>query len=122
MAPALLVVDNEAPIQDLLAQLFVGAGYEVASASDGEEAIAVLERRSASLGAVIIDLGLGAGPDGWQVARRARELDPTLPLVYITGTRGDSAPAGAPDGVMLLKPFTADQALAVVSALARPDG
>ena len=118
MATSLLVVDDEIPIQAALEQTFTDAGYDVSTASDGIQAIDLLELRAGSLGALITDLSLGRGPDGWQVARRARELAPTLPVVYITGGRGrEGVPTWAPDGVMLLKPFTDDHLLVVVSAL-----
>lgn len=38
------------------------------------------------LSALVTDIDLGDGPDGFEVARRARAADPDLPVVYISGT------------------------------------
>ena len=42
--------------------------------------------RAAELSALVTDIDLGAGPDGFEVARRARVANPNLPVVYISGT------------------------------------
>lgn len=39
--------------------------------------------------AVVTDINLGSGSNGWQVARRARELRPEMPLLYVTGGNAD---------------------------------
>src|SRR5690606_30647728 len=88
LAAALLVVDDEPPIHQILEETFAAAGYEMASAADGAEAIDLLQGRAFRPDALITDLGLGQGPNGWQVARFARTLQPALPVVYITGGRG----------------------------------
>jgi hypothetical protein len=45
--------------------------------------------------AVITDIKLGAGADGWQVSRRARELVPEMPVLYLTpATAHRSGPQG----------------------------
>ena len=45
---------------------------------------------------MLTDIRLGAGPDGWSVANRARELNPDMPLVYMSG---DSAHQWTEHGV-----------------------
>jgi DNA-binding response OmpR family regulator len=117
-SPALLVVDDDLRVQSLLEDTFAEAGYAVTTAASGVQAIGLLEASAVRPDGLIIDLRLGRGPSGWEVARRACELRPDLAVVYITGGRGrDTQPRGAPDGVMLLKPFTRDQMLTVVAAL-----
>jgi CheY-like chemotaxis protein len=118
LAPVLLIVDDEPPVQELLADTFAAAGYAVATAGNGREAIEMLEREAFRPDGLVTDLRLGHGPDGWSVARRARELQPDLPVIYITGARGDEMrPPNAPAGVMLLKPFSREQVLMVTAAL-----
>lgn len=118
MCSALLVVDDEHSLRQFLEQGLANAGHDVALASDGSQAIGLLERSAFTPDALITDLKLGDGPNGWQVARRARELDPGVPVIYMTGGRGQEwRPAWAPDGVMLLKPFTLQQMLIVAEAL-----
>ena len=116
MSPALLVVDDDPPMRHLLDQALTEAGYRVAAVNDGSAAIAMLERRSFRPDGLIIDLQLGEGPDGYQVARRARELSPSMAVVYITGGRQNEwRPDWAPDGVVLLKPFSLEQMLTVTA-------
>jgi CheY-like chemotaxis protein len=117
MSPVLLVVDDDPPVQSLLEDTLAQAGYKVTTAGNGAQAIRLLEAGQRPHG-LITDVGLGVGPSGWDVARRACELQPALPVVYITGGRGrDNQPPWAPEGVMLLKPFTPGQMLTVVAAL-----
>jgi FixJ family two-component response regulator len=37
---------------------------------------------------IITDIRLGSSPDGWEVARIAREIDPEMAVVYISGHGG----------------------------------
>ena len=44
--------------------------------------------------------------DGWEVAKRAREIDPEFPVVYMTGTSADDyGSQGVPNSILLNKPF-----------------
>lgn len=118
MPLALLVVDDEPQMRGILEQTFQEAGYAVATASDGSHAIDLFDRGAIRPDALIVDLNLGRGPDGWEVARLARERQSKLAIVYITGGRGlERRPAGTPDGITMVKPFTSDQILSVISAL-----
>jgi CheY-like chemotaxis protein len=118
MPASLLVVDDEPPIRAVLEQTLETAGYDVVLASDGAQAIKEIERRGVDLRGLLVDLKLGKGPDGWEVARLARALNPAALIVYITGGRGqDCAPPWAPKGVLLLKPFTPEQVLLVMKSL-----
>ena len=54
----------------------------------------------------------------WDVARRAREKIPTLPVVYVTGDSAHEwAAQGVPNSVMISKPFVAAQIVNAVSTL-----
>jgi DNA-binding response OmpR family regulator len=56
--------------------------------------------------------------DGWEVAKRAREIDPEFPIVYMTGARADEySSRGVPNSVLLTKPFAAGQLVTAVSQL-----
>ena len=79
-----LVVDDEAALRMLMADALVEAGYDVAGATNGAEALSVL-RSAARLDLLITDVGLSGGMNGRQVADAARELRPGLPVLFITG-------------------------------------
>ena len=44
--------------------------------------------RPGRLSALVTDIDLGPGPDGFEVARRARAAYPDIPIVYMSGTAG----------------------------------
>ena len=68
----------------------------------GKDAIAVLEQHDPKVSAVITDIRLGAGADGWDVARRDREINQSVPIIYISGDSAhEHASKGVPDSVML---------------------
>lgn len=104
--PVLLYVEDEPLIQELVQDALTEAGFAVETVLTGAEAVAILEDRSQDLAALITDVHLPSGPDGWDVARRARELAAALPVVYVTGDSAHEwSSKGVPDRVILLKPF-----------------
>lgn len=55
---------------------------------------------------------------GWDVGHRARELLPTVPVIYMSGDKAsDWASQGVPNSIMLQKPFAVAQATTAVSQL-----
>ena len=79
----LLVVDDDPDVRDAHARLAAALGYEVETASDGFEALAIL---SLDIDLIVLD-GEMPGLDGFEVARRVR-ADPAhahLPIVMVTG-------------------------------------
>jgi DNA-binding response OmpR family regulator len=119
VAIELLLVEDETLIQDLLETVLSDTGFKVVTADNGMRALAQLETDPARFGAVITDINLGGrGPDGWKVARRARELVSNMPLVYMTGGNTHEWSAnGLAGSVLLSKPFTLSHFVTVVSTL-----
>ncbi len=115
---ALFLVEDDALIREFLEASLSDAGFEVVEVSCGTTALAEFDADAARFRAVITDIRLGAGPDGWAVARRARELAPTMPVVYMSG---DSSPEwsskGVPNSLMVAKPFAPAQIITAVSTL-----
>lgn len=81
MQPKILIVDDEADICKALAFLLKRAGYDVQTASGGEEAIAFLDQARFDL--VMTDLKMGK-VDGFGVLRHAREISADLPVIMMT--------------------------------------
>lgn len=114
----LLLVDDDAGVRLILEEALMDGGYEVVSAKDGTEALAILQSRNADLRGVITDVDLGRGPDGWDVARHARELSPEIPVVYMSGASGHQWSAhGVPNSTIIQKPFAGAQVVTAISAL-----
>ena len=109
MVERVLLVEDDELLSVLFELALSEAGYQVVRARNGAEAMAKLSA-SPSVDLVVTDVCLGDGPDGWQVARRARARSPDMPVIYMTGARGDEwRPQHVPMGVLLLKPFPIDQ-------------
>lgn len=83
--PAVCLVEDDALIRELLETSLTDAGFEVVEVSCRTKALAEFQADATRFRAVITDIRLGAGPDGWAVARRARELVPNMPVVYMSG-------------------------------------
>jgi PAS domain S-box-containing protein len=82
-ARRILVVDDNDDARTLLADLLVALGHEVRAASDGPEALAVLEDLRPEV--AILDIGL-PGMDGFELASRIREArGGELQLIALSG-------------------------------------
>jgi CheY-like chemotaxis protein len=113
-----LVVEDEPAILIVMEDALREGGFTVVTAANGMDAIATLERRHDELRAVVTDIRLGDGPDGWQLAHRARELNGQIAVVYVTGDSVDDWPAnGVPKSVVIQKPFAEAQLLTAISTL-----
>ena len=114
-----LVADDDRAVRESLERALQLAGYEVELASDGDSALAAIERRTPD--AVILDVMM-PGYDGLDVTRRLRREGNRVPILLLTardavGDRVEGLDAGADD--YLPKPFALDELLARVRALLR---
>jgi DNA-binding response OmpR family regulator len=116
-AIAVLVVEDEQLIQDLIEDALSEGGFKIVITASGEEAITLL-KGDIVFRAVITDINLIDRLDGWEVARIAREAEPTIPIIYMSGTHGeDWASKGVPNSVLLNKPFAPAQIVTALSNL-----
>ncbi|HET9641079.1 MAG TPA: response regulator [Allosphingosinicella sp.] len=117
-APVLLYVEDDMMTRDLVETCLREAGFEVLTASDGSQGLDLLGTPDGALRGVITDINLGDGPDGWEVARRARELFSGLPVVYVSGaSEAEWTSMGVPGSVMIPKPFAPAQIVVAISSL-----
>ena len=124
MTQILLVEDNEMN-RDMLSRRLVKRGYEVAIATDGEQALEAIATAPPAL--VLLDISL-PGISGWEVARRLRSDARTaaLPIIALTAhamasDRSEALAAGCSD--FDTKPVELPRLLAKIEALlagARP--
>ncbi|MEA2864642.1 MAG: hypothetical protein QOC84_2598 [Bradyrhizobium sp.] len=113
-----LVVEDDAPIQAVIEDALSEGGFEPAIVPSGEEAVTLLQGGQTHYRALVIDIGLRGRMDGWEVAKHAREIDGTLPVIYITAAHADRwASQGVPDSVLLVKPFAPAQLVTAVAQL-----
>jgi two-component system cell cycle sensor histidine kinase/response regulator CckA len=110
----ILLVEDEPAVRIMTSRALQEFGYGVIEASGGHQALGVLERKDTPIDLLITDVIL-PGMDGPELARRATELTPNLPVLFISGYTDDEIvrrgllQEGQP---FLQKPFT-PEALAI---------
>jgi two-component system response regulator MprA len=117
--PAVLLVDDDAPIRRMLERTLVAEGYDVAAVADGGAALAQVERSLPDL--IVLDVAM-PGMDGLAVMRRLRAKGLPVPILLLTARdalaeRVAGLDAGADD--YLVKPFEVEELTARVRALLR---
>ena len=121
--PRVLLADDEVLVRDLVQEALEEAGFEVFPVSSGAEAFEALEAQTDLIG-LMTDINFGEPPSGWEVAVRAREMQPTLAVLYMTGDSAHEWSAhGAPQSTVVTKPFAPAQiAVGLATLLNRSDG
>src|SRR6202007_317159 len=114
-----LVVDDDPPLQRMLARSLAAEGFEVMVAGDGGAALAAAERFAPDV--IVLDIGLPA-LDGLAVCRRLRGKGLPTPILILTARdavadRVAGLEAGADD--YLVKPFAIQELIARLRALGR---
>ena len=113
----LLVVDDEATIRELLAGSLRFAGYEVATAASGTEAVRAAAAARPDL--ILLDVMMPDG-DGFETVQRLRDGNQDVPVIFLTARdevsdRVNGFALGADDYVT--KPFSLDEVLARIRAV-----
>ncbi|CDX36534.1 response regulator [Mesorhizobium sp. WSM4935] len=115
---AVLVVEDETMILLDIESALEEAGFEVVGLSSAAEGLAAFDTDPEKFRGVVTDIRLGSGESGWEVARHIRRVNPTIPVVYVSG---DSAihwgAEGVPNSIMITKPFFLPQVLTAISTL-----
>jgi CheY-like chemotaxis protein len=94
---AILAVDDEAPVRDLLADILATDGHRVTLAADGEEALKLFAPGRFDL--VLVDYAL-AGLTGLDVARAVKQADREITVALVTGWGNERARAAADPGLV----------------------
>ena len=90
------------------------SGFAVLEASSASDACAAIDQHP-RLSALVTDIELGSGADGFEVARRARGANPDISIVYISGTAARRHPREDVErSLFISKPFVPCQ---IVEAL-----
>ena len=119
----ILVAEDEPLIGLSVEDALREAGFGVELVDAGTTAMAALDAGEGLYVALVTDVRLGSGPSGWDVARHAREADPSFPIVYVSGDSAhEHGVLGVPDSIMVQKPFAPVQIVTAVTTLlnARP--
>ena len=109
VAKRILFVEDEVLIALPMEMALEDAGCEVVAVLSGTEAIAELDSHARDFTVLITDIKI-PGANGWEVARRARELHPRIGIVYASGDSGiDWRSNGLPGSIFLQKPYSNDE-------------
>ena len=113
-----LVVDDQVGLRRLVSRLLTLDGYDVVSAADGPEALALIESNGAP-SLAIIDLTMPK-MNGITLASKLREQHPSLPIVLMSGFDMDNMLESEvplkPTAAFLEKPFSREQLVSAVAA------
>lgn len=119
----ILVVDDEAPLRELLSRSFTREGHQVTAVSDGEAAIE--SASSEQFDVILLDVALGPGPNGHDVCRALRGRRNVVPIIMLTALDSEAdavqgLEAGADDYVT--KPFGLAELRSRIRAVLRRSG
>lgn len=116
-APKILIVDDEADMRETCIRIFQRDGYRCLAVSDGQQALAVLERERPDL--ILADLRMPS-LDGLALLRHVQRLTSPPPVVIFTAYTSESSFKEALEGgaaAYLPKPFTPQKLREVVEPL-----
>jgi two-component system, NtrC family, nitrogen regulation response regulator NtrX len=121
MKSRILVIDDEAAIRDSLRMILEYEDYEFTGASNGPDGIAQVQKDRPDL--VLLDIKM-PGMDGMEVLRKLQAIDPTLPVVMISGhgttsTAVEAIRSGALD--FLDKPLSSERVIVTLQNALRQE-
>lgn len=102
----ILVVEDDAIVRMLIVDVLEELEFSVLEAADAQEALRMVENTEKVIDLMMTDVGL-PDMDGKQLATKARELRPALPILFASGyAESIDVPAGMQ---VIGKPFSIDQ-------------
>src|SRR6516162_8776879 len=73
--PIILLVEDEAVLQNLVKHALSDAGFDLTVSSSAEEALSLLASGVVRYRALVTDINIDGGLNGWELARQVREID-----------------------------------------------
>jgi CheY-like chemotaxis protein len=114
---SVLLVEDELLLCWVVEETLRGEGYRVRIETTGNAGLAAIESGQ-QFDLLVSNIKLADGPDGWALARRAREECPNIAVLFVTG---DSAwqhhDNGVPGSIVLGKPFEPEALTAAIESL-----
>jgi DNA-binding response OmpR family regulator len=119
----ILLVDDDAPLRDMLTRSFSREGHGITAVASGGEALEHAEAGSFDI--VLLDVALGPGPSGHDVCRTLRSRRNMVPIIMLTALDSEAdivlgLEAGADDYVT--KPFGLAELRSRIRAVMRRAG
>jgi len=119
----ILVVDDDSELREQIRRLFEREGHRVLAVPDARAAVD--RATTGGFDIVLLDIGLGPGPDGYDVCRTLRERHNVVPIIMLTALDSEAdavlgLEAGADDYVT--KPFGPAELRSRIRAVLRRAG
>jgi CheY-like chemotaxis protein len=112
-----LIAEDQGLIASLIEITLIDEALTPTVVTSGAEALAALDAET-SFRVLVTDIRMEPGPDGWTVAAHARERQPGIHVIYITGDSMDAWRArGVPGSMLIAKPFAPEQIVVAVMGL-----
>jgi len=115
----ILLIDDHAEVRGTTAAMLAELGHSTSEAASGPEALEIMKGADSKFDLVVTDYAMPR-QSGTELVRIAREEQPGLPALIMTGYAEEAKIGKRPDGVrLLMKPFSlADLSAAVQRAAA----
>jgi DNA-binding response OmpR family regulator len=99
----ILLADDDPDLRETIVANLVEAGYAVVTAADGYDAVRALSENWVNL--LITDVTM-PGIDGFELARQAKVMRPSIRVIYLSGYSVAAGKSGGPSyGPILQKPM-----------------
>jgi DNA-binding response OmpR family regulator len=116
--PSVLIIEDEYLLAFDLEEALTRAGFAADVVPSGEEALTRFIGGTIAYRALLTDVHLRGSMSGWEVARRIRERQPAIPVVYATAAAiQEWAWQGVPNSVFIPKPFLMTRLVAAIANL-----
>jgi len=119
---SVLLVEDEVMISSLVADCLTAAGFIVQEVTTADEALRYI-KSGADIDVLFTDINLPGRMNGAELAERARELRPEMPIVYASGRfkLSDISPL-VPRSLFMAKPYDPEDVCALLTRLTGASG
>jgi DNA-binding response OmpR family regulator len=116
----ILFVEDDSLLSLMACEFIRDRGIRVIEAGNADSAMNVIDKRC-YISALVSDINLGPGIDGFEIARRARLAYPDLPVVFVSAAQSSRHAVEGVDGsVFISKPYHPRQITDALAALTAP--
>jgi two-component system, response regulator PdtaR len=114
---SVLVVEDEVLISNLVADALSASGFLVYEVTTADEALEYIDS-GAAIDVLFTDINLPGGMNGAELATRARQMRPEMPIVYTSGRYklSEIAPL-VPRSLFMAKPYDPNDVCALLTRL-----
>lgn len=114
----LLYVEDDVMIQSAMISFLSEYGFELLIADNASQALHYIFDEAISIDALLTDVNLGEGANGWEVARCARLRTPAMPVIYTSSVSEEEWCANAvPLSKLCMKPFRPSHVIDALTSL-----